>query len=213
MLTAYVHPLSAPSNKVLFALHALDLDYERVLVSLAEGDQTKASFKALNPFGKIPVIDHDGFVLYESGAIIAYLARLHKSALYPSTYQGRARVDQWCHFASEVLQIPLQRVFFNRVIAPMIGAPVDEAGVKQGLAQLDAYLPVLDAHLSSSNWLCGDELTLADLTMASVLDPAAPASIDLTSYAHLDRWWNTIRAHDFYTRTHTHFGAGILDGG
>ncbi len=210
MLKAYVHPLSAPSNKVLFTLHALNMDYERVLIDLAQGEQLQEAFKALNPFGKIPVIDHDGFVLYESGAIISYLARLQKSSLYPSTFHDRARVDQWCHFAAEVLQLPLQRVFFNRVVAPMIGVPADEAAITQGLAQLDAYLPVLDAHFEHARFLCGDDLTLADITLASVLDPAVPANIDLTSHAHLGRWWSGIRDQEFYTQTHAHFGAGIL---
>ncbi len=210
MLKAYVHPLSAPSNKVLFGLHALNIDYTRVQIDLAKAEQTQDSFKALNPFGKIPVIDDDGFVLFESGAILAYLARGRKSPLYPSTYKQRALVDQWCHFAAEVLQLPLQRVFFNRVIAPMTGAPVDDASITQGINQLDAYLPVLDAHFQQSELVCGDELTLADLTLASVLDPAELAKIDLARYAGLNRWWQHIRTQEFYTRTHTHFGAGML---
>ncbi len=72
MPKAYVHPLSPPSNKVLFGLHALDPDYERVQIDLARGEQGEEPFKALNPFGKVPVLDDEGFILSESGAILTY---------------------------------------------------------------------------------------------------------------------------------------------
>ena len=213
MLKAYVHPLSVPSNKVLFGLHALGLEFDKVQINLAKGEQGEAAFKALNPFGKIPVLDDEGFILFESGAILSYLARREKSALYPSTYQGRAKVDQWCHFSNELLQSALQRVFFNKVLAPMIGVPVDEASIQFGLRNLNAYFPVINTHLQGSKFLCGDELTLADITMVSALDPAEVSDIDTTSYEALHRWREDIRAMDFYTQTHSHFGAGILDRG
>ncbi len=179
----------------------------------SKGEQGQESFKALNPFGKVPVLDDEGFVLYESGAILTYLARREKSALYPSTYQDRAKVDQWCQFSGEMLQSALQRVFFNRVLAPLTGAPVDEAGIQFGLRNLKAYFPVIDTHLQGSKFLCGDVLTLADITMVSVLDPAEVSDIDITSHEALHLWRESIRAMEFYTKTHSHYGAGILDRG
>ena len=211
MLKVYVHPLSPPSNKVLFGLHAFDLEYERVQINLAAGEHRQDAFKALNPFGKVPVLDDDGFVLFESGAILSYLARRVKSPLYPSTYKERARVDQWCHFSAEMVQSALQRVFFNRVLAPTIGAPVDEASIKLGSSMLDAYLPELELHLQQSQNMCGENLTLADITLVSVLDPAEVSSIDLSPYAALSQWRQRLREESFYTRTHSHYGAGILD--
>ncbi len=213
MLKVYVHPLSAPSNKVLFGLNAMNLEFESVLVDLAKGEQASASFKKLNPFGKVPALDDAGFILYESGAILSYLARREKSVLYPSTYQERAKVDQWCHFSSEMVQSALQRVFFNRVLAPGMGAPVDEAGIQLGLRNLNAYLPTIDTHLKQSRFLCGDRLTLADITLASVLDPIEVSNIDIAAHEALDHWRKEIQAMDFYTRTHAYFGAGILDRG
>ena len=73
-LKLYVFPPSPRGFKILFAAHHLGLDYELRLVDLTKGDQKAPAFLALNPNGRMPVLDDDGFVLWESNAIVEYLA-------------------------------------------------------------------------------------------------------------------------------------------
>ena len=81
MLKIYGADLSSPANKVRFAANALGLEYEYIQVKLRDGEHKKSEFLKINPVGKIPVIDDDGFVLFESGAIAKYLCVKHNSAL------------------------------------------------------------------------------------------------------------------------------------
>ena len=210
MIKVYCHPLSSASNKVLYCLNALDIVHEKIPVDLAAGEQGSPEHLKRNPFGKVPVIDDDGFVLFESDAIMRYLARKEKSALYPSTYQARALVDQWTDFSSFMLYLGMQKVFFHRVLAPMIGQEADEKIIAQGIAQVDAYLPVYEKHLAASEFLCGDTMTLADLALIAVLDSAEVSGLDLKPYTSLSKWRNGLKAQKFYTNVHNFYAQGIL---
>ena len=83
MLKIYGANLSGPANKVRFTANYLGLDYEYVQVKIREGEHRHPEFLAINPVGKIPAMDDDGFVLFESSAIVRYLAEKHDSDLYP----------------------------------------------------------------------------------------------------------------------------------
>ncbi len=83
-----------PSNKVRMAANKIGLEYEYILVALRDKEHKEKWFTDLNPAGKNPVIDDEGFVLFESDVIIKYLAQKERSDLYPSEIKNRAVVDQ-----------------------------------------------------------------------------------------------------------------------
>src|SRR3989338_5290751 len=95
MLKIYGANLSGPSNKVRMVANYLGLEYEYLQVKIREGENKKEWFLKLNPIGKIPVIDDDGFCLFESNAIVKYLATKNRSSAYPQELKQRAIVDQW----------------------------------------------------------------------------------------------------------------------
>ena len=211
MLKIYWHPLSSASNKVLYCANALGLDYEKTLVNLATGEQHDADHLARHPFGKVPVIDDDGFLLFESEAINRYLARREKSALYPSKYRERALVDQWSDFSAIMLQLAMQKLFLQRVLGPMIGEPPNDAVLQQGLTQTAAYLPIYDRHLAENEYMCGAQFTLADITLVAVLDCTEAVAVDLGEFPHLERWRSAQMSQDYYQSVHRYYGEGILD--
>ena len=104
MLTIYGMNLSGPALKVFYVANALGLEYEQKGINLGEGEGQKEDYLKMHPAGKIPVIDDDGFYLFESNAIIRYLAQKENSSLYPTDLKKRVVVDQWIDFAS--LHIP-----------------------------------------------------------------------------------------------------------
>ncbi len=209
MLKIYAFPLSLPSNKVRYVANYMGLDYEYVLVNLMAGEHMKEEHLKLHPAGKVPVIDDEGTVLFESGSIIKYLAQKHGSPLYPDGLKERADVDTWTDFVTIHVNNGVNRVFFNRVLAPVVGVEVDDRSVTDGLSFLDRFLPVVEKQLSESQYLAGDNLTLADFNLLSVLDPAEAAQIDLSPYPNITKWRSRLQNEEFYTRCHKSYADAL----
>ncbi len=211
MLRIYGSDLSSPANKVRFAANALGLKYDYIKVNLREGEHKRAEFLKLNPAGKIPVIDDDGFVIFESGAIVRYLADKQNSPLYPRGLKERAVVDQWFEFISHHVNLAMSKVVYNRLFAPRMNAPVDEQSLKDGLAWLERFLPVVDNQIGGKQYLIGNTMTLADINLLTALDPAEAATIDISKYKNIVRWRAALKKQDFYTKVHKEFGESVLE--
>ena len=209
MLKIYGGDLSSPSNKVKFVANALGLDFEFHPVKIREGENRKEWFLKLSPAGKIPAIDDGGFTLFESGAICQYLCRKHGSDLYPQNIKECALIDQWADFSTIHVGAAMSRVLYNRVFAPIIKVAVDENSLKDGLNFLGKFLPVVDAQLGKSEFLALDHLTLADITLLAVLDPAEVAGVDLRPYTHITKWQETLKGAEFYQKTHKEYGGPL----
>ena len=209
MLRIYGSDLSAPSNKVRFVANALGLEYDFVFVNLREGEHRKPEFLKLHPAGKIPVIDDDGFVLFESAAIIRYLADKYNADLYPKPLKERAIVDQWIDFSGHHVGLAASKVLYNRVFAPRRNLPVDEMSLKEGLEWLVRFLPVVDAQLGKNKYLTSNKLTIADINLLAILDPAEVAGINLLPYKNIVAWRNDLKKKDFYTKCFKEFGEAL----
>ena len=211
MLKIYYAPLSTAASRVRMCAEAIGLDYEPIAVDLRRGEQRSADYLEINPFGKVPAIDDDGFYLFESNAIMKYLCCKSGSDLYPDSCEGRAIVDQWCDFAASLLGPAYGRVMFNRLFAPAMGAPIDEASLADGLRFVERYLPVIDARLDASDYIAGTSLTIADLAVLTTIDPSEAVDIELSTFAALSTWREKLRAQPFYRAVHNFYGEGVLE--
>ncbi len=209
MLKIYGADLSGPSNKVRFVANALGLEFEYRRVNLMEEENKTEDYLKRHPAGKVPAIDDDGFVLFESNAIIKYLAVKAGSPLYPKETEKQAVIDQWIDFASHHIGAALNRVVFNRVFAPFLKMEVDERSLNEGLSFLDRFLPVAETQLQANTYLAGNELTLADFNLLALLDPAEIAGIDLSGYPGISTWRENLQEQLFYTKCHKNFGEAI----
>ena len=196
---------SSNVNKVRFTANALGVEYELNSVDLLSGQHKSEEFLKLNPVGKVPVMQDNDFTLFESMAISKYLADKQGSAIYPQDLRQRAIVNQWIDFCDIHLQAALNRVTFNRLLAPQIGAEIDQNSLNFGLQMLDRYFPVLDKQLGQSTYLAGDELTLADINLVAILDPAEVSGVDFSDYQNLQSWFEKMKQQDFYTKCHNDF--------
>ncbi|TAN53147.1 MAG: glutathione S-transferase family protein [Methylococcaceae bacterium] len=201
--------LSSPCNKVRFLLHALDIPYDFQIVNPLSGEGQSPAHLQRHPAGKIPVLDDDGFLLFESNAILRYLANKTETSFYPANPQARALVDQWLDFASIYIGDGMARVFYNRRLAPMLNREPNEALIADGLTTLDRFLPPFDQQLSKQAYLAGAGLTIADFNLLAILDPAEVAQIDLTPYPSLQQWRDGLRTRDFYTRCHKSYADAV----
>lgn len=187
--------LSPNALRVRAVIFELGLDVEIIDVDLRNGGNKAPDFLALNPNGKIPVLEDDGFVLWESRAINGYLASLKPEAgLYPADAKQRALVDQWSYWQAIHIGPAIQRIAFERLLKPMFGmGEADEAVIDAQMKELAQFLPVLDSALSGNEWICGD-LTIADFALASVFVYRGPSGLDLDAYPDIEAWMKRMEA-------------------
>lgn len=209
MLKIYGADLSSPANKVRMVANVLGLEYEYKKVNLREGEHRRPEFLALHPAGKIPAIDDNGFVLFESDAIVKYLAAKQKSSFYPADLKARAIVDQWMDFVTIHVGGAMSKILFNRVFAPIIKVEVDERSLQDGLSFLERFLPIIENQLKKNKYLAGQEMSLADFDLLANLDPSEAAGIDLGKYPTIIRWRNELKQKDFYQKVHKEYGESL----
>lgn len=211
MIKLYGVGFSNNVNKVRYVLNQLGLSYDWVQTNPMQGENKTPAFQAMAPTGKIPAIEVDGLKLFESNAIIRYLAVLKNSTLYPADPAKRAVIDAWMDYSSIHVQHALGRVMSNRVFAPMMGQKVDEASLQTGLEFLAKYLPILDAQLGKSPYLAGQELSLADFTLLAVLDPCELCQVSLEQYKNVTQWRKKLISQAFYQKCYKDYTAYVQE--
>lgn len=130
MLIIYGHFFSTPTNKVRMTANALNLDYEYHWINLPEGQQRSEEYLKINPLGKVPCIDENGFILTESNAIVRYLCKKNHSTLYPEGLKKQALIDQWMDRCSLHIYQGIMKVVYNRLLKPMRDIKGDENEIK-----------------------------------------------------------------------------------
>ncbi|WP_426751324.1 glutathione S-transferase family protein [Myxococcus sp. Y35] len=198
----YFHPMSGNSRRVLLVATHLDVPLERVLVDLPRGEQRGEAHLGRNPNGKVPVLDDDGFILWESRAIMAYLAdKTPGQTLLPTDAQGRADVNRWLFWCAMHMAPAASIIVFENFVKPLTGGQTDAAEVARGEALFAQHAPLLDAHLASRTWVAQERLTLADFSLAAAFALAGPARLPLGGYANIQAWRERVQALDAWKRT------------
>jgi glutathione S-transferase len=169
--------------RALWIANELGLDYEHLPIEI--GDAGAPEFRAINPNGRLPFIDDDGFVLFESLAITLYLARKHSTGkLYPATLEGEAKTWQWTSWALTEVDRGVNIWSLHAIRLPE--AERDAAKREEALRVLAAPFRVLDAALAKQPYLIGPDFTVADLNLAAVISRAV--DMDLSAVPNLKVW-------------------------
>ncbi len=157
------------------------------------------AYLALNPFGRVPTLIHDGFVVYETTAITRYIDEAFPAAaLQPTDARERARMNQIIAVADHYAYWPMVRqVFSQRVFGPTGGEQADEAVVGEGLARSAKALAGLESLVGGGRFLVGGSLSLADLhlgAMTAYFTMAAEGRDELARHLRLREWWASFSA-------------------
>ncbi len=201
MLKIYSNILSGPCRRVLYTAEALGLDYEVQEMDFRTGEMKAEDYLQKHPAGKVPAIEDEDVTLFESGAICKYLCDKQVSDLYPRDLASRALVTQWDDFCVLHVGQAMNKVGFNVLIAPKFGLPVDENSLKEGRVWLARYLPVVDLKIGAEGgFLVGGALSLADITLMSVMDIAGMVDVDVSLYPQLREWRAACEAMPFWQR-------------
>jgi glutathione S-transferase len=178
--------MASRAHRSAWMLRELELPFEVVPTGFQDGSTRKPEFLALNPNGRVPVLDDNGFVVYESMAINLYLAQKHGGPLAPASLQEAALATQWSFWVVTEIEKPLLLACANRFL--FAEQDRSEAEAEVALAKLARPFKVIDAHLAARPWLLGERFTVADLNVATVLDLAPPSGISLQAWPRLGDW-------------------------
>lgn len=191
----YHHEISSNSRKVCALAKHLDLDVDYVLVDLTKGVHRTPEFLTINPNGKLPTMVDAGRTLWESNAILCYLAKKAGSDLWPADDEQKIDVIKWLNWEQAHFTRHAGTLFFETFIKNALNlGDTDQDAVKEASGFLHQFATVLDTHLSSRDYLVGKGLTVADFAVGVVIPLAADAQEPLDGYSGIARWYEKLNA-------------------
>ncbi|MBF6023301.1 glutathione S-transferase family protein [Lysobacter niastensis] len=195
MITLYDYLPSQNAWKVRQLLHHLQIPHDTRFVSIFEGEGRAPAYRAISPTGTVPaIVLDDGRALSESNAILMYLA--DGTRYLPADAYGRAKVWQWLSFEQERIesQIGALRHWTLTGKLPRRAPVLVEAKRAAGLNSLG----ILDAELSTRDFIAGDEYTVADIAVFAYASLAGEAGFELAPYPNFREWIDRVRAQPGY---------------
>lgn len=189
----YSNPLSPNCRKVLALAKHIGAQLEVVNMDITNNSTKEQAYLAMNPNGKIPTLVDGNRPLWESNAIMAYMASKQDNAAWPKS-DARYDIMKWmswesCHFAPAVGKIVGQVL-----LVPMRGGTPDQKIIDQGLQEFRKYGAVANGQLEQTKFLAGDQPTLADFAVSVWLGYEQVCKLPLSEYPHLARWWKDMQA-------------------
>ncbi|CAN8315446.1 unnamed protein product [Cochlearia groenlandica] len=210
VLTIYA-PFYASTKRAMLTMIEKGVEFETVNVDLMKGEQCHPDYVAIQPFGKIPLLVDGDYKIFESRAIMRYIAEKYKSQgpdLLGKTVEERGQVEQWLDVEATTFFPPLLALTLNIVFAPLMGAPVDEKVVKESEEKLGAILDVYEGHLAKNDYLAGDFVSLADLAhlpfTAYLFGPIGKPYL-ITDRKNVSAWWDRISSRPSWKEVSTKY--------
>lgn len=190
----YHNPMSSNARRTLMTAIHLELPVELAEVDLMNMDDRRR-LAELNPNVKVPVLADGTFLLWESCAIMQYLAgKAPGQTLYPEEPQARADIDRWMFWCSQHFAPAIGVLTWERAWKGMTGCgDADPLEVARGERELAECAFVLDNHLAGRSWVCGDSLSLADFALAAPMMYSDKVALPLAQYPHLQAWFARVQ--------------------
>jgi glutathione S-transferase len=188
----YTNLFSPNARKVHAVAHELGIDLETQTVDLRAGEQRTPEYLALNPNGKVPTLVDGDTVLWESNAIMCYLAGKGDTELWPKSAK-RYDILRWMFWESNHLTNARDRLFGQKFFS---GSNPDQQIIERATKDFRKYAKVLDANLANNTYVTGDTLTLADFAIGVDFGYAVPLDLPLDGLDNIARWWASLSATD-----------------
>jgi glutathione S-transferase len=171
--------------RALWMAHELGLEYEHLPIEIRGANPDTETYLELNPNGRLPTIEDDGFILWESLAINLYLAKKHAlGTLYPTSLEDEAHTWKWCLWAANEVERGVNIWSLHAVRLPP--AERNPAALADAIKVLQPPFRVLDAALAGRPYLLGEDFSVADLNVAAVMSRAL--DMDLAATPNLEAW-------------------------
>jgi glutathione S-transferase len=170
------------------------LGLEAALVEVNMGDLKKPDYLAINPNGKVPSLVDGDLVLWESRAIMQYLAtKKPGNTLWPSDPKRQADIARWQFWESSHLSRGTGAFAFENLFKKIfMKQEPDAAALAVGAKEWNTFAPVLNAQLETRKWVVGDELTLADFSVGACFSYAEASQLPWDGYTHIKAWYGRL---------------------
>ena len=199
MLVIWGRNNSVNVQKALWCCEELSLPYQRIDAGGAFGVVNTPEYRKLNPNGLVPTIDDDGFVLWESNAIVRYLAAKHgRGSLLPNDLRAQAIADQWMDWQISLFWPTIRTLFMGLVRTPE--AERDHQAIENSRTKTAEVLGIVDSHLASRSFLAGDTFTMGDIPMGCSIWRWMSLPIERPRLANVERWFDALTQRPAYKK-------------
>ncbi len=197
MLKIWGRASSINVQKVMWAIGELDLEYERIDVGGKFGGLDSPDIKARNPHGLIPILEDNSATVWESHAIVRYLAAQYgDGSLWPSNPAPRATADMWMEWAQTVLQHDFIQLFWNLYRTPV--EHHDHALLAKLTKACGENFTQLDKVLGKQAFITGDQLTYGDIPIATQFYRYFTLEIERPAIPNVEAWYARLRENAAY---------------
>jgi glutathione S-transferase len=185
----YRHPLSGHSRRAQLALSLLGIEHELVDVDLMKGAHKAPEFIKMHPFGQVPVLDDNGTIVFDSNAILVYLATKFDAERrwLPRDPKGQADVQAW-------LSVAAGQIAFGPAAARLITVFGAKYNPEDVIGRAHTLLKVMEAQLATRSFLVGSTATVADIAGYSYVAAAPEGNVDLAAYPNVRTWLARVEA-------------------
>ena len=186
-------------QKVLWCCEEMALGYERIDAGGTFGVVKTSQYLSLNPNGLVPTIEDDGLVLWESNAIVRYLAAKHAAgSLWPEDLKVRAEADRWMDWTATTVW-PALRVLFLGLVRT---APDkrDAQALEESRLKTAEVLHILDAHLKTHEYVAGNAFTMGDIPLGCAIWRWIALPIERPELSNVQRWFDSLARRPAYKK-------------
>jgi glutathione S-transferase len=177
-------------QKAVWGLDEAGLAYERIEAGGAHGVVNDPAYRALNPNGLVPTLQEDGFVLWESNAILRYLAANSPALALPEDSHRRAHVEQWLDWQATSFTPAMRDAFWQLFRS----ADPDRALIADSLRKSEAMAAILDRHLTDRDFVVGDRFGIADIALGCAAHRWLNLPAERVERPALRRWYDRVAA-------------------
>jgi len=199
MLRIWGRDNSVNVQKALWVCEEMALPYERIDAGGTFGVVNTPQYRNLNPNGLVPTIEDDGFVLWESNAIVRYLAARHNAGkIWPEDLKVRAEADKWMDWQATTFWPTFRPLFWNLVRTPVDQR--DEKAMEESRLRTAEILGYLDAHLKNRPFVAGEAFTMGDIPMGCAIWRWMSILIERPDQPNLKRWFDSLAQRPAYKK-------------
>ncbi len=200
MLKIWGRKNSSNVRKALWCAEELGLAYEAIDAGGAFGVVDTSEYRAKNPNGRVPMIEDDGFVLWESNAIVRYLAARHASgsAWYPADIQARAQAEKWMDWTTSSFAAPFRTVFWGVLRTPV--EQQDWVAINAAIKECDDLLAMVEQTLSEQPYLSGAEIGMGDIPLGSFIYAWFEMPIQRAALPNVQAWYARLQQRPAYRK-------------
>jgi glutathione S-transferase len=199
MLRIWGRDNSVNVQKALWVCEEMALPYERIDAGGTFGVVNTPQYRNLNPNGLVPTVEDDGFVLWESNAIVRYLAAKHSAGkIWPEDLKVRAEADKWMDWQASTFWPTFRPLFWNLVRMPVDQR--DEKAMEESRFRTSEILGYLDTHLKNRPFVAGEAFTMGDIPMGCAIWRWMSIQIDRPDQPNLNRWFDSLAQRPAYKK-------------